>query len=520
MSIEKFAKALKETLNKENILTENGAVGYRTSGNPLVDFNFHISSFRNENEMEIVNEFAEAFAFQPVYAVKMLFFAGDIRQGMGERKVFNSCLQWLAKFHSDYCDAVVPLIVEYTRWDYLVALLGTKCDKRAWQVIKEQLDKDIERKAQDKPISLLAKWLPSVNTSSKATNALGKTIASRLGMKECGYRKMLSGLRGHIDVVERKMSSNNWQEIDYNAVPSKANLKYKDAFLRHDNERRRQYLNALEHNDGTAKINSSVAFPYEIVSSYFNGQWCVPDAADSALEAMWCALPDYVSDKNSGGTICIVDGSGSMGDTIGNTSVTAHDVARSLGIYFSERLTGAFKDKFITFSCNPQLVDLSNCKTLLEKIHVCVRHDECENTDIEKAFDLILTTAIKGKLRQADLPKTILVISDMEFDGAVYFNSYSRGEFMSGFKTLFETIGERFNAHGYTMPRLVFWNVNSRTKAIPLRENEAGVALVSGFSPTIASMVFSGKLNPETVLFERLDSERYKPIGDAIANVG
>ena len=266
-----------------------------------------------------------------------------------------------------------------------------------------------------------------------------------------------------------------------------------------------------------------MAFPYEIVSSYFNGQWCVPDALDSALEAMWHALPDYVSDKNAGGTICIVDGSGSMGSTIGHTNVTAHDVARSLGIYFSERLTGAFKDKFITFSCNPKLVDLSNCKTLLEKIHVCVRHDECSNTNIEKAFDLVLKTAIKGKLRRHELPNTILVISDMEFDGAVERNevkSYSDGEFMSGLQTLFETIGERFKKHGYALPRLVFWNVNSRTRAIPVKENEAGVALVSGFSPTIASMVFSGKLEPEAVLLEKLDSERYKPIGDAIANVG
>ena len=145
MGIVKFAKALKETLNQKNVLTENGAVGYRTSGSPLVDFSFHTASFRNMDEMDIVKEFADAFDYHPSYAVKMLFFSGDVRQGMGERKVFNSCLQWLAQFHPDYCDAVVSLIAEYTRWDYLIALLGTKCDNCAWQVIKEQLDKDIPR---------------------------------------------------------------------------------------------------------------------------------------------------------------------------------------------------------------------------------------------------------------------------------------------------------------------------------------------------------------------------------------
>ena len=516
MGIENFATALEQSFRKENILTENGAVGYRTSGSPLVDFNFKMSSYRGEEAPEIVADFEEAFNYNRTMAMRMLFFAGDIRQGMGERKVFNSCLQWLALRHPEYCNAVAGLIPEYARWDYLVALLGTNCDMAAWDIIRMQFDKDMECLGKGQPVSLLAKWLPSVNASNRESNLLGKRIARRLMLKESVYRRSLSNLRKRIDVVEKKMSANKWSEIDYNSVPSKANITYRNAFLRHDGNRRREYLDALARNDGSAKINSSVAFPYEIVHSYGYNR------TDTALEAMWKALPDFTAGNDTGSTLCVVDGSGSMDYHLGNTEVTAHDVARSLGIYFSERMAGPLKDRFITFSCNPQWVDLSKCKSLVEKIEVCRDHSECSNTDIEKTFDLLLDTAVRNHLRQDDLPGNILVISDMEFDGCTtcYEMAYEgHGRFMSGMKTLFEEISDRFKAAGYVMPRLVFWNVNSRTGAVPMQENEAGVALVSGFSPSIASMIFSGKLDPEGVLLDKLNSKRYDAVGEAVASL-
>lgn len=523
MGIANFATALKQTFNQQNSFTENGAIGYKTSGSPLVDFNFKVSSYRGKEPSEIANDFEKVFDYNPMLAVKMMFFAGDIRQGMGERKVFNSCLQWLASEHTDYCNAVISLIPEYARWDYLIALFDTKCDKTAWDAFVSQLEKDNENCKQDKPVSLLAKWMPSVNASNKESNRLGKKIASRLGLKEREYRKMLSRLRKKIDVVEKKMSANNWNEIDYNGVPSKANIIYKNAFMKHDEDRRQKYLDALERNDGTAKINASVAFPYDIIASYMKVLRSYYDIlADQTLEGMWKALPDYSKDVDTGNTICVVDGSGSMGCSIGNTSITAHDVARSLGIYFSERLDGPFKDKFITFSSEPKLVDLSNCKDLAHKIVRCAKEDDCSNTDIEKTFDLLLKTAVNNHLKQEDLPKNILIISDMEFDGATTARwqfGYNQGSFATGMKTLFEEIADKYKAHGYVLPRLVFWNVNSRSNTVPLQENEMGVALVSGFSPTIATMVFSGKLDPEEVLIDKLNSDRYKPVEQAVTAV-
>ncbi len=509
-----FMTAIENTMKKENVLTENGAIGYRTSGSPLVDFNFRIGSYRGASESEIASDFAKAFDYNPVLAVKMMFFAGDMRGGMGERKVFKSCLHWLSD-HEDFCNAVIDLIPEYTRWDCVVSLLGTACDEAAWRLIKRQLDSDQENMGKGQPISLLGKWLPSVNASSKSTNLLGRKMARRLGMRDSQYRRMLSKMRGYLKIVEKKMSSGQWSEIDYNIIPSKANVLYAGAFMRHDPSRRQKYLNALERNDGSAKINASVAFPYDIVSSYMKKY-----GKDKALEAMWKALPDFTKGENAGGTLCVVDGSGSMGCNIGNTKLTAHDVARSLGIYFSERLTGPFKDKFITFSSRPQFVDLSSKKSLWDKIWECDRHDECSNTNIESTFDLILQTAVQHNLKQEDLPRNVLVISDMEFDSCTEQpDLFGHGRFSSGMKTLFEHISNRFAKHGYAMPRMVFWNVNSRSKAVPLQENEAGVALVSGFSPAIASMVFSTELDPERILLEKLDSERYRPVEKAIAGL-
>jgi hypothetical protein len=324
----------------------------------------------------------------------------------------------------------------------------------------------------------------------------------------------LADLRKYLDVVEVKMSKNFWSQIDYNKVPSKANLRYAKAFLSRDYERRNEYLMNLKN--GTAKINSSVAFPYEIVHNYNDKYY-----KDTFTEEMWKALPDYVG-ENGADTICVVDGSGSMMSRIGSTQFTCMDVARSLGIYFAEKMKGAFNNKFITFSRNPQLITFKKNCSLYEKIQELNEHDEIENTDIEKVFDLILTTAINNNLSQNDLPKNILILSDMEFDShSIYVKGvdYSNNKFNAYLKTLFEKIGEKYKEAGYKLPRLIFWNICSRSNAIPFKENELGVALISGFSPTIASMVFSAKLDPYQVLIEKLMSPRYDIIEKSIKNI-
>lgn len=517
-----FAEALKDTMNDAKVLTENGAVGYNTSKSSLVDFNFKASSFRNESETDIENAFIDAYNENPVLAVKLLFMTGDIRQGMGERRTFKVCLKWLAKNHKEVAEKVIGLIPEYSRWDVVVDMLGTDVDSTAFKLIKGQLEKDTNNCISCKPISLLAKWLPSVNTSSKEAVKKARSLCARLHISERVYRKKLAMLRAYSNVVEVKMSANNWGEINYESVPSKANLIYKNAFMNHDATRRTEYLASLEK--GEAKINASAAFPYEIVARYGDGYSICAAAPDATLEAMWKALPDYANGKGEN-TICVVDGSGSMSARVGNTNISCHSVAQSLGIYFAEKMPGQFHNKYITFSENPHLVDFSKCDSLCAKIHEAYRHSECENTNIKKVFELILRTATKHNLKQEEMPKSILIISDMEFDSAVSINGnsywrmpeYSGHIFDNDCKALFEVIADEYKEAGYELPKLVFWNVCSRTGAIPLQENKNGVVLVSGFSPTIASMVFSQKNNPYDVLLEKLNSPRYEAVEKALA---
>jgi hypothetical protein len=237
---------------------------------------------------------------------------------------------------------------------------------------------------------------------------------------------------------------------------------------------------------------------------------------------MWKNLPDFIKGEGSN-TICMVDGSYSMTSRIGNTSITCLEVAHSLGIYFAERISGAFKNQFITFSHNPKLVKFRGGSSLYDKLQICKKHDECSNTDIYKAFKLILQVAIEGNLKQEEIPQNILVLSDMEFDScSIHLDTnWRRNKFSfdDACKSLFEIIAQEYAAAGYKLPKLVFWNICSRTNTIPLKENACGVALVSGFSPTIASMVFSTKLDPMEVLLEKLNSDRYTLVEERVESL-
>lgn len=505
-----FMSNLKATLNNEfNVsVTENGAVGYRTTGKNLLDLNFAVASLRNATAAEIQRKYAQAFYDDKITAVKWLFYAGDVRGGVGERRLFKICINWLADQEPEMAKAVMALIPEYTRWDNVFALLGTQLEKDVFELVTRQLTTDMKNYLANNSISLCAKWMPSINTSSKKTRRLAAKIVKRLNITEASYRKMLSALRKYLDVTEVKMSAKKWDAIDYQKVPSRANLIYNGAFLRNDEERRREYLGALEK--GEVKINSAVLFPHDIANKYLRGCRSL-HVYDAALEGMWKNLPDYV--KENGSTLCVVDGSGSMEwGNIGNTNVTALTVANALGIYFAERCSGAFKDKIITFSSRPQFIDLSNCQSLKDKLSKALSASECSNTDIEKTFDLILTTAVKNNMSQNELPKNILVLSDMEFDSATC-QGYG---YRTRNQTLFDTISNKFSQAGYKMPRLVFWNLNSRTGTIPVKENDLGVALVSGFSPAIVKMVLSGKLDPYECLLEQLNAARYEAVEKAL----
>lgn len=482
-------------------------------GKALLDFNFKVSSYRNESEETIIKDFMKAFYEDKMIAMKFLFFIRDREEGLGERRLFRVLIKHLANTETEIIKAVAPIIAEYGRYDDLLELFDTPIEKYIiMEVLGKQIEDDAIKCKEGKSISLLAKWLPSINASNKIQKARAKKIVKITGLTEKEYRIMLSVLRKYIDVTERKMCSNEWDKIKYENVPSRANLNYKDAFLRHDEERRRAYLNQVEK--GEKKIHASKLYPHDIVHKYMNG-WSIRKT-DTSLEELWKAQPL----KEIANTLVVADGSGSMTSTIGNTKTTALDVANALAIYFAEHNKGEFNNTYITFSERPQLVKFNKNELLHDKIASCLMHNEIANTNIEAVFNLILCTAIKNNLSQEEMPKNILIISDMEFDRCVTTNNTSRyyGNERPD-KKLFKEIEERYALANYKMPKLIFWNVCSRTGTIPMKENDLGVALVSGFSVNIAEMIMSNKLDPLEILLDKLNTERYNKISENLENI-
>lgn len=502
-----FMKNVKAELNNEKTLTTNLAVAYETAGDELLDFNFKITNLRSCEESEIISNFKKIFYKDKLLAIKYLFYVGDIRQGLGERRIFKTCMKWVSKYHPEDAIKVVRLIPEYSRWDILISLIDNSSIKtEVVSLIRNQLVEDESNRRLGKPVSLLAKWMPSENTSSISTRNLARLLMGELHMSPRNYRKTLSGLRAYLDVVEVKMSNKDWDKINYSAVPSLANLRYSGAFLERDTERRLEYLDSLKK--GVTKINAGVLQPHEIVFKYCKGfdSWYSNRGVryDESLEQLWKALPDIVT-KN---TLVVRDGSGSMYTTVSQSGKTrAIDVATALAIYCSEHTTSEFKNKFITFSSRPRIVELAHCKSLAEKIDHCFNETEMSNTNIYKTMMLVLDTAVNHKMKQEDLPDNILIISDMQFDGRRFNLS----------NTLFEEIQEEFKKHGYKMPRLCFWNLDPYNhKTIPLQKNEMGLILCSGFSINNLKMFMSGEFDPLKVLLETINSKRYEMVEEAL----
>lgn len=510
-----FRNEMQRTLGDEfnYSMTENGALGYRTTQSALLDINFQVASLRNKSDIEVANAFMKAYCENGILAVKWLFFLRDIRGGLGERKSFRTILLHLASTHPDVVAKVIPVVAEYGRWDDVLQLVNPdlELDKSLVEVIvklvKSTLENDVQAMREQKSCSLLAKWMPSAYSKTYAVRTAGQFWAQQLyphihdeNSRERTYRKTLSALRKYLDVVELKMVNQEWDQIKYESVPSKANLRYRKAFLRHDEERRTAFLEAA--NKGEVKMNSAVAFPHDIVGQYGRRVY----STDPALEAMWKNLPDTVN--GDGDNVLVVrDGSGSMEwAKVGDTKITPLQVATALAIYFAERISGQFKDSFITFSARPKLVDLANLNSLHDKLIKTYAEDDCTNTNIEAVFDLILTTAVRAHMPQEEMPSTVLILSDMEFDASQHRFS----------ARLFDSISKQYQSHGYKMPRLVFWNLASRTGTIPVKENEMGVALISGFSTNLAKMVMSNETDPYKVLVQTLESDRYRVIGELL----
>lgn len=509
-----FTEALTNEINNEKILSENGADMNATTGNKLLDCWYKLSSMRNMEEFEISRMFSEAFYENERLAKRFMFYVLDMRGGAGERRTFKTMFSWIVNNRTDEASKLVSLIPYYGRWDILVDFLGSSIDETVFNIIVKQLTEDLKNEKDGKDISLLAKWMPSINTSSEKKRQMACSLSCRMKMSPKKYRKMLSRLRKKINIVERQISANNWGDVDYSTVPSKANILYKDAFLRHDTERRNKFLNDLQNEENGVKINSSVCFPHDIVHKYcpslnleYGNPYAIIDRDDIALEEMWKSLPNYVNGDET--TIVVHDSSGSMTDCVGGGTLTAYEVATSLAIYFSERCRGAYKDKFITFSENPKYIDLSKCKTLREKLNYIFSWSECANTNIARTMDLILDVAVKNNLKESDIPR-ILIISDMEFDYQVKCcdeNGYGIDD-----TVLMKQIEKKFNNAGYKMPKISYWNVCNRSGGIPCTSRDSGVSIVSGFSPSAIKMVLSNKDSPYDALCEVLNDKRYDKV--------
>lgn len=513
-----FYNKMNETVNNVSV-TENGMVGYKTTYHPLLDMNFKIASYRSKSDLEVVKDFKAILESSDAeYALRFIFMVRDAREGLGERRLFRLCVKELLNHNFEnkeeiFHTIIKDLIPQYGRYDDMFVFMDTDYEDFVVDTVRVQLLNDHVNAKRGKSISLLAKWMPSENASSKETKRLARKFISALNATPASYRQMLSGLRAYSKVIETQTSANEWATIDYSAVPSKANLKYKDAFLRHDEQRRRDFLAALR-NPEVAKaqnlhINSGVNYPHEIVSKYSTSNWGGHVSAyDEALEQLWKALKPTAGLAN---TIVVRDGSGSMTNCIGGTKTTALDVSTALAIYCSEQMEGDFKDKFITFSRNAKLIDLSKYESLHSKLEKCYKEDDCSNTNLENVFNLILQTAVDHKMNADEIPAQVLVISDMEFDpaGSGQYGWYS------GFNcdsNVINNAAAKFARYGYKLPKLVFWNVASRTNTIPCKYNENGVLLVSGFSVNILKMVLNGKTDPFEAVVEELGKERYNSI--------
>ena len=473
--------------------TENGAVTLTSSGKHCLDLFFTAGAMRNRSEEDIAAAVTRAYTEDPVTALKIIFFARDIRGGLGERRFFRTALNCLTWLDAEAVSRNIEFIPEYGRWDDLLTLFGTRLGLKATQLIGAQLAADTEAMKNGEEVSLLAKWLPSANTSSEQTRAHARTLMKMLGMNASVYRKTLSALRAYIDIIENRLREKDYT-FDYSKQPSRAMLKYRGAFLRNDNKRYDEYIKRVL--SGKETLNADTLYHYDIVRSCFGR----PEKSERrALDATWRSLPSFGGSSEN--ALAVIDGSGSM-TWAPNGNIRPIDVALSLGIYFAEHNKGGFAGHFITFSGRPQLVEIKG-DDIFSKVQYCSTYNEVANTDLEAVFRLLLETAVKNRLPQKDMPSKLFIISDMEFDCCVYGGSD---------ETLFRSMKAMYAREGYKLPEIVFWNVNSRSQNIPVSMNETGAALVSGASPAIFNMVMSGNISPEKVMNDILSSKRYAPI--------
>lgn len=471
-------------------VTENGAATFRGSGSAVLDFFSRAGAMRGQFAQALAL-FDEALQEDPLLAMKALFWLRDVRGGAGERDLFRYIVAELARSRPALVLLNLELFPKYGRWDDLLPLLNfQEFVSPICEIFKAQIQQDLLTIINDGRVSLLGKWLPSENASSKKSRGYAKIICAQMGYLHREYRQILSILRQAIGVVERRMSSGGWENIAYGDVPSRAAMIYRRAFVRHDADRYGSYLEGVK--GGSAKINAGALYPYDLVHRAIN------EGGDPTIDALWDALPDYLAGNPHNG-IVVCDTSGSMeGQPI--------EVAISLALYTAERNRGVFQGHFITFSEEPELQEIRG-ETLREKVENLSRAKWGYNTNLRSVFELILRNGKRFNISPAEMPEVVYIVTDMEFDECV-----PKGT------TNFEGMESMYMDSGYTLPSVVFWDVEAHTSQSPVRYSQKGVSLVSGFSPTIFTTLLSDgveglrNMTPLTLMLKKLNDQRYEGV--------
>lgn len=491
-----FAEILRKQSNKT--YTENGAMALNTTGAACLDLFGSIGSLREADEARITGLFAEAYEENPLMATKIAFYGRDIREGLGERKTFRTLLTYMAQHNPEALRNNLDLIGVYGRFDDLYALIGTPLEDEMWQVMKQQFEADRKALSEGRTVSLLAKWLKTADASSRNTRRLGILTADKLGYSVYEYKRIVRALRKEIGIVEARMSANEWDEIAYNQVPSRAMMIYRNAFVRHDEKGFAQYIEKASR--GEEVIHSATLYPYDIVGKFLSKYgWgyrgTLEDEEKKVLEAQWKQLPDYVDEGIN--AIVMADVSGSM--MVSNGRPMASSIG--LAVYFAERNRGDYHNLFMTFSADPQIVELRG-KTLEQKISFIHKAEWGMNTNLKAAFDKVLSIAIKHHTPVEDMPRSIIVISDMEID-----------QCNSNDWTFYDQMQVQYKHYGYEIPNIVFWNVNSRHDVFHADSKRRGVQLVSGQSAaTFKQLMKTIGMTPVEAMEYVICSERYEQI--------
>lgn len=464
---------LLNALKTNNALTANGAVTHSTSLNPVLDLFFIAGASRNMSEEDILNMFARAYQVNKTLAVSVLFWARDCRGGAGERRFFRTAMKYLQDRDTAVFNALLPLTPEFGYWKDVFAL-GSSTDTDLLNRFAFELGQEN---------GLLAKYFPRKGEWFSAMH-------KHMDMKPKDFRKLLVRLS---NTVETLMCQNKWGEIKYSGVPSYAMNMYRNAFMKHDADRFQSFNQKVV--DGEEKVNASVLFPHQLYNAWQNGQ------NTTAIEAQWNSLPNYL-EGNKERIITVCDVSGSMKWV--NTSPTPMSVSVALGVYLSERMEGIFKDHFITFSSSPRLQELRG--DVISRFQQLVKADWGGHTDLQAVFRLILNKAKEGGVSQDQMPTKILIISDMEF------NSCTKGV------NNFDAITKQYEAAGYELPGIVFWNVNGRMGNVPVQASTPNTGLVSGFSPAIMTSVLGGEeFTPTSVMMKAISKDRYDSVREVLA---